>query len=231
MADDFSARKEGRKIGSWDNFDEEEDDFGSKGGWAGDDPIEDPEFASTEAARIRRRVTEAVDRELQDKEVWFVATGAEEVGTVGMKAFLAEYGSELKDAVIINIDNIGAGALYWVTAEGMARRYKSDRRIVSLARRVSRERGMLVRPRAYRGLVDRCYARARAEVPGDEHHVLRHQRAAAQLALAHGHDRERLARARGARFGVHRRHGPRPVAPPRSRAERVYGATLSATPL
>ena len=81
-----------------------------------------------------------------------MATGAEEVGSIGMKAFLAEYGKDLKDAVIINIDNIGAGALYWVTAEGMARRYKSDRRTVGLARRVSRERAMLVRPRVYRGL-------------------------------------------------------------------------------
>ena len=81
-----------------------------------------------------------------------MATGAEEVGTVGMKAFLREYGKDLKDAVFINIDNVGAGALYWVTAEGMARRYSSDRRTVSLARRVSREREMLVRPRVYRGL-------------------------------------------------------------------------------
>lgn len=155
VGDDFSARSEGRKIGSWDNFDEEgddEDSFGRKGGWAGDDPIGDPEFAANEAARIRRRVTESVDRELQDKEVWFVATGAEEVGTYGMRAFLAEYGKDLEDAVIINIDNVGAGALYWVTAEGMARRYKSDRRLVNLARRVSRERNLLVRPRAYRGL-------------------------------------------------------------------------------
>lgn len=155
VGDDFSARKEGRKIGSWDNFGDEvddDDDTGFKGGWAGDDPIGDPEFAATEAARIRRRVTESVDRELQDKEVWFVATGAEEVGTRGMHAFLREYGKELKDAAFINIDNIGAGALYWVTSEGMARHYKSDRRLVSLARRVSREHDMLVRPRAYRGL-------------------------------------------------------------------------------
>lgn len=157
VGDDFSARKEGRKIGSWDNFgdgdgDDDTGGFGMKGGWAGDDPIGDPEFAANEAARIRKRVSEVADRDLQDKDVWFVATGAEEAGTSGMKAFLAEYGSELKDAVFINIDNVGAGALYWVTAEGMARRYKSDRRLVSLAKRVSRERGMLVRPRVYKGL-------------------------------------------------------------------------------
>lgn len=156
VGEDFSARKEGRKIGSWDNFgtgeDDDPDGFGSKGGWAGDDPIGDPDFAANEAARIRRRVAEVSDREIQDKDIWFVATGAEEVGTRGIDAFLAEYGSELKDAVFLNIDNVGAGALYWVTAEGMARRYKSDRRLVGLAKRVSRERNMLVRPRVYKGL-------------------------------------------------------------------------------
>jgi hypothetical protein len=154
VGDDFSARVEGRKIGSWDNFGEpdEDDEFGLKGGWAGDDPIGDPEYAANEAARIRRRVSEVTDRDLQEKDVWFVATGAEEVGTRGMHAFLAEYGADLRDAVFINIDNVGAGALYWVTAEGMARRYPSDRRLVSLAKRVSREHNMLVRPRAYKGL-------------------------------------------------------------------------------
>ena len=72
-----------------DDDDDDDDGFGWKGGWAGDDPIEDEDFAANEAARIRRRVTEMVDRELIEKEVWFVATGAEEVGTVGMQAFLA----------------------------------------------------------------------------------------------------------------------------------------------
>ena len=48
--------------------DDDDDGFGWKGGWAGDDPIGDPDFAATEAARIRRRVTEDVDRELTEKE-------------------------------------------------------------------------------------------------------------------------------------------------------------------
>ena len=155
LADDFDARRAGRKIGTWDNFDEtdDDDDFGLKGGWAGDDPIGDPDFAGNEAARIRRRVTEAVDREYQEKEVWFVATGAGEVGARGMRAFLKEYEEDLRDAVIINVEGVGAGALYWVTAEGVARRYRSDRRLVSLAKRVSRENNLLVRPRAYKGPV------------------------------------------------------------------------------
>jgi hypothetical protein len=154
--DEFDARKAGADIGSWDKFGEDDDDedggIGWKGGWAGDDPIGDDDFAANEAARIRRRVTESVDRELSEKEVWFVATGAEEVGTVGMQAFLDEYGDELRDALIINIDNVGAGQLSWVTAEGMARRYRAAQRIIGLAKRASREREILVKPRVFKGL-------------------------------------------------------------------------------
>lgn len=155
VGEDFDARKAGKDIGSWDNFGDDDDDAGGlgwKGGWAGDDPIGDEDFAATEAARIRRRVTEYVDRELAEKEVWFVATGAEEVGTIGMQHFLEAYGDEVRDALIINIDNIGAGQLAWVTAEGMARRYKANPRLTGLAKRVSREKEILIKPRVYKGL-------------------------------------------------------------------------------
>ncbi len=152
----FDARKAGKDIGSWDNFggedDTADDGFGWKGGWAGDDPIGDPEFAANEAARIRRRVTESVDRELTEKEIWFVATGCEEVGTFGMQALLRDYGDDLRDALIINIDGAGAGNLFWASAEGMARRYRANPRLVGLARRVSRETEILVKPRVFKGL-------------------------------------------------------------------------------
>lgn len=150
VEDGFDARDEGRKIGSWDSFDDE--DAGFKGGWAGDDPIGDPQFAANEASRIRKRVAEGTDHSLAEKEVWFVATGAEESGTWGMRAFLQEHESELRGAFIINIDNIGAGNLYWITKEGMARRYASDRRLMSAARKVSREDEILVKGREYKGL-------------------------------------------------------------------------------
>lgn len=151
--EDFDVRDAGRKIGSWDNFgDDEDDEFGHKGGRAGGDPLGDPEFAAVEASRIRRRVTESVDRALADKEVWFVATGAEEAGTWGMRAFLDAYGPELKSALILNLDNLGTGVLHMVTEEGMARRYRSDRRLVSAGKRVSRENDLPVRARPYVGL-------------------------------------------------------------------------------
>jgi len=151
---DFDARKKGKTIGSWDNFsdDEDEDETPWKGGSAGVASIDDPDFAASVAARIRRRVTMNVDRELTEKEIWFVATGAEEVGTFGMRAFLKEYGPDLHDAAIINLDNIGAGSLTYVTREGMARHYDSDRRIVSAARRAVREADLPIKGHEYRGL-------------------------------------------------------------------------------
>ncbi len=150
---DFDAKKTGRGIGSWDNFPgEDDDDFGWKGGTAVIEGLDDPDFAASEAARIRRRVTMNVDRELVEKEIWFVATGAEEAGTVGMKAFLKEYGPDLREAAIINIDNIGAGAVSYVTREGMAKRYDADRRLISAAKRAVRENGLPITGREYRGL-------------------------------------------------------------------------------
>jgi len=151
---DFDARKKGTSIGSWDNFSDEDDDDSSgwKGGSAGAESVDDPDFAASIAARIRRRVTMNVDRELTEKEIWFVATGAEEVGTFGMRAFLAEHGPDLHDAAIINLDNIGAGSLSYVTREGMARRYDSDRRLLSAARRAVREADLAVKGHEYRGL-------------------------------------------------------------------------------
>lgn len=152
LGGDFDARRKGKEIGSWDNFDEEDDESGWKGGAASVDDPEDPGYTASVVARIRRKVTTNIDRDLVEKEVWFVATGAEEVGTVGMKAFLSEYGDELRDAAIINLDNLGSGALAYVTREGMAKLYSSDRRLVGATRRAVREADLPVKGREYRGL-------------------------------------------------------------------------------
>jgi hypothetical protein len=148
---DFDAREKGKDIGSWDNFDDEDDETGWKGGAASIDDESDPGYAASAAARIRRKVTMNVDRELVEKEVWFVATGAEEVGSVGMKAFLATYGHDLSEAVIINLETVGTGTLSYVTREGVTRRYEADRRLVGATRRAVRAADLPVRGREYRG--------------------------------------------------------------------------------
>jgi hypothetical protein len=154
---DFDARDEGRQIGSWDNFNQpdgnpEDEEAGFKGGAAATDDPADDGYVASSAARIRRKVTFGVDRDLSEKEVWFVATGAEEVGTIGMKAFLKEHGPDLKDAFIINIDNVGTGTVVYVDSEGMAKRYRSDRRLTGAARRAISENGLTIRGHDYKGL-------------------------------------------------------------------------------
>ena len=157
LESDFNAVEEGRKIGSWDQFEDtagesDEGERGEKGGMGGQGAVDDPGFASAEAARIRHLVTHGSDRALDEKEIWFVATGAEETGTWGMRAFLKQHGEELKRAAFINVDNVGGGAVSWVTREGMVRRYPSDRRLVGAAKRVVRELDLRVKGRVYRGL-------------------------------------------------------------------------------
>ena len=72
-----------------------------------------------------------------DTEIMVVATGCEEVGMVGMQAFLRRHADELSRAWIINIDNVGAGDIHYVTEEGMLLRHKPGRELVDMAARVS----------------------------------------------------------------------------------------------
>ena len=158
----FDVRKAGKDIGSWDNLDsDEEDEFGFKAGNAGGD-MPSEIVSADEAARIRRRVTEGVDRALSEKEVWFVATGAQESGGWGMRALLDAYGDDLRDAFIINIDGVGAGTVSFVTEEGLVRRYRADRRLIAQSKRTARENALSVKGRRLTGvLTDAAPALAR----------------------------------------------------------------------
>lgn len=151
----FDARTEGKKIGSWDNFGEDIDDdgFSWKGGAAGGDVLEDYNFASESAARIRRKFDETFSSSFgDDKELWFVATGAFGVHGTGMKRFLEAYGAELRDAFIINVENVGAGQLRWYTQEGAGREYSANVRMTGLARRASKNLDIRIKGERVRGV-------------------------------------------------------------------------------
>lgn len=146
----FDVRRAGKQIGSWENLENDDDEFGFKAGSAGGD-ITGSLDPTELAARIRRQVTDGVDRALAEKEIWFVATGAGEPGGYGMRALLDAYGDDLKGAAIINIDSVGAGAVSFITHEGVTRRLHADRRLVSQAKRTVREQGSSVRGRERMG--------------------------------------------------------------------------------
>lgn len=142
LDDSFDARSAGKEIGSWDNFESGEDDddgFAWKGGSAGGDILDDYNFASESAARIRRKFSETFEMgTLDEKELWFVATGAFGVHATGMKRFLEAYGQDLRDAFIINVECVGAGQLRWYAEEGAGKQRSAAVRLTSLARRVTR---------------------------------------------------------------------------------------------
>lgn len=149
----FDVRRAGKEIGSWDNLDDDDDEFGFKAGSAGETGPGEFADPSAIAARIRRQVIDGVDRALAEKEIWFVATGAKEAGGWGMRALLDAYGDELRDAMFINIDTVGAGGLSFVSREGGATMYRADRRLVAQAKRTARENDMPVKARERTGTV------------------------------------------------------------------------------
>lgn len=126
VEDDYDAKKSGRGIGSWDNF--EDDDDGWKGGAKSSD--------GASAEDMLAAVASMGDDELLGHDIWFVATGASDCDGAGMKAFLAAHRDKLRGVFFINLESIGAGRLSVVTVEGEQRLLKGDRRIMNLVNKV-----------------------------------------------------------------------------------------------
>lgn len=75
-------------------------------------------------------------------EIWFVATGCEEVGLWGAAAFFEAHTRELDGAMQINIDNVGGkdcGPCF-IDQEVMLATYRSDAKLLALADELVRER-------------------------------------------------------------------------------------------
>ena len=67
-------------------------------------------------------------------------TGCEEAGTYGMIRFLGEYGNSHKDAMFINLDNIGSGNLHYMSGEGMFPVFKASAELIAACQRVAERR-------------------------------------------------------------------------------------------
>ncbi len=126
VEDAYDAKKSGRGIGSWDNF--EDDDDGWKGGATSSDGASAEDMLSA--------VASMGDDELLGHDIWFVATGASDCDGAGMRAFLASHRDKLRGVFFINLESIGAGRLSVVTVEGEQQLFKGDRRIMNLVSKV-----------------------------------------------------------------------------------------------
>jgi len=58
-----------------------------------------------------------VQTPLENTEVWFVATGGEEIGLVGARAFANKHGKALKDAYFFAVDTVGKGRIHYTVQE------------------------------------------------------------------------------------------------------------------
>lgn len=130
---DYNPTTEGKDIGSWDHF-EDEDDPEWKGGAASS------KKQSRSAEREMRKDTSGMARgKRTPKEVWFLAVGASEQDNAGIKAFLEEHADELKGASFINLRAVGAGQLACLEKEGVGfAGAQSDHRLISAAKRAAK---------------------------------------------------------------------------------------------
>lgn len=133
LDEDYNPTKAGKDIGSWDNFEEDEN---WKGGAASS-----RKRSQTDEGEVREKVKHRA-RENRPKEVWFLALGASEQDNAGIKAFLKEHADELKGATFINIRAVGAGKLACLAHEGLAGSgAASDPRTQGLAKRAAKATG------------------------------------------------------------------------------------------
>lgn len=77
-------------------------------------------------------------------EVWFVALGSELAGNGGIKAFLAEHASDMRGAVIVNLESLGAGTLSYLEKEGELRQASCSPRMKRFVRKASQASGVSI---------------------------------------------------------------------------------------
>jgi hypothetical protein len=73
---------------------------------------------------------------LDGTEVWFALTGCEETGAAGMESLLPTHRQAWREAVLINLDQMGQGRLYVRVCEGMIIRRRPRPEMLALCRRV-----------------------------------------------------------------------------------------------
>ena len=77
-----------------------------------------------------------------DVEVWFVALGSECAANGGSRAFFEEHADELKGALIVNLEGLGAGALCQVSPEGRFGAKPASPRLKRLVKKAQRVSGV-----------------------------------------------------------------------------------------
>lgn len=141
VEDDYDAKTGGREIGSWEELEEQDEEFSRrrkkdprwKGGAAANEELRGTEDEPAADELLEASASLAMD-ELLCHDIWFVALGANSLDHAGMKAFIAKHRPQLRGAFLINLDCVGAGDLAVLSSEGLVNTRRADRRISRLLR-------------------------------------------------------------------------------------------------
>lgn len=91
-----------------------------------------------------------LEKPLAHTEVYLALTGCEEVGAYGMAAYLKQHAEKLgPETVYIILDQVGAGQIKFLTADGLLLKHKTHPQALRLAREIVAERPEL---EAYEGV-------------------------------------------------------------------------------
>ncbi|MBC8180415.1 M28 family peptidase [candidate division KSB1 bacterium] len=103
------------------------------------EPVQGASDNASGAAVMLDLATRIKKKSFPEIEFWFVATGSEEVGAIGMADFLKTYSDEFEkeNTFFINFDNIGSGNLHYYLGEGMLNFYKFSPKLIYAAQRTS----------------------------------------------------------------------------------------------
>ncbi|NHM16390.1 M28 family peptidase [Eggerthellaceae bacterium zg-887] len=146
-----------------DGFDDYDDSDNGRaswhgGGYSGERLMESSDLNSEEIAEeaaVAAAQPVEVDEELKqiyafrnpdvNAEVWFVALGAELSTHDGMRAFLDEHAHELRGAIVVDLDALGAGDITMIEEEGLFRPVKTSSRMKRYVKKASQASGVSVR--------------------------------------------------------------------------------------
>lgn len=77
-----------------------------------------------------------------DTEVWFVLLGSSQGNNCGIEAFISEHRDELRGAIFVNLEALGAGQLTFLQKEGMYRTKTASSRMKRLLRGATEKSGV-----------------------------------------------------------------------------------------
>lgn len=155
LDENFDAKQSGRTIGTWDNFDktasikriqpsdsshQQNQSPAPSNDWRGGAARGDGEEMTEEDIEAAAELVLGLgDPELVGHDIWLVALGSSECDHAGMKSFLKEYRSQLRNALFINVKGVGAGDLTLRVREGKLGYRLSDRRLGSIMAKTGKQ--------------------------------------------------------------------------------------------